>query len=129
MATVNPATLLSKSIDGWLYLLATWLGKKKASTLGVKAVGKHQLVAIKHEPKMIAIMLYPISKLFSRCRFCFRKALGFHCRQSLQVACLISMIIPPFWLLSKQKDAASAASLFEPLVMTLSLEEFRMILQ
>lgn len=44
MATVNPATLLSKSIDGWLYLLVTWLGKKKASTLGVKAIGKHKLV-------------------------------------------------------------------------------------
>jgi hypothetical protein len=44
MATVNPATILSKSIDGWLYLLVTWLGKKKASTLGVKAVGKHKLV-------------------------------------------------------------------------------------
>lgn len=48
MATVNPATILSKSIDYWLYLLITWLGKKKASMLGVKAVGKHQLVAIKH---------------------------------------------------------------------------------
>ncbi len=43
MATVNPATLLSKSIDSWLYLLVTWLGKK-SSTLGVKAVGKHKLV-------------------------------------------------------------------------------------
>lgn len=44
MATVNPATILSKSIDGWLYLLVTWLGKKKASMLGVKAVGKHKVV-------------------------------------------------------------------------------------
>ena len=44
MATVNPATISSKFIDGWLYLLVTWLGKKKASTLGVKAVGKHKLV-------------------------------------------------------------------------------------
>lgn len=40
MATVNPATILSKSIDGWLYLLVTWLGKKKASTLGVFLVSR-----------------------------------------------------------------------------------------
>ena len=126
MATVN---LLSKSIDYWLYLLVTWLGKKKASMLGVKAVGKHKLVAIKHEPKMIFTRSANSSAVAA-------SALGKHlastaakASKSSVVACLISMIIPPFWLLSKQKDAASAASLFEPLVMTLSLEEFRMILQ